>query len=137
MDFYTITLTGLVLANAGLLYRSHRHQKSGGSILTSFGRTLRNVVSLFGISRGKTELGLEYTFLPVYVLVIASDWLQVRWNPSRLRVRTLNRTNQTPGPLPLRTIQTNTRIARKHRCRALFNWIYFRCYQCDVHRQPC
>ena len=80
MDLYTITLTGLVLANAGLLYRPHRHGKSGHVALTSFGRAISNVVKLLGISRDKADLSLEYIFLPVYVLVIASDWLQVCWN---------------------------------------------------------
>ena len=82
MDFYALTLTGLMLANAGLLYRPHWRGKSGDATLKNFNHALRIIVRLLGISRGKSPLSLEYAFLPVYVLVIASDWLQVRCNVS-------------------------------------------------------
>lgn len=75
MDIYAGTLFTLILANVGLA--SYRLNGSEGRI------NLRNIISnIHGLFSRRNEsrpndTGLVLTFLPVYVLVMASDWMQV------------------------------------------------------------
>ena len=74
MNLYASSLATLVVANVGLAYYSRRG-RHGSAGLSSFNVEITRV---FGNSSGQTVANFKYTFFLVYVLVVASDWLQVR-----------------------------------------------------------
>lgn len=88
MDFYVASLMALILANGALAYQNAVDRSGGRSGkgtererdngVASLRRSVGNITKLFGGLRGGHEISLKYIFLPVYVLVMASDWLQVR-----------------------------------------------------------
>lgn len=78
MDIYTSTLFALILANVAIAtYRFN--DKEGRASL----RTLISQISGLFRSQDHSQQGskrLVLIFLPVYVLVMASDWMQVGYH---------------------------------------------------------
>lgn len=92
MDIYTGTLVTLILANVALA--SYRLNDNEGRA------SLRELTSsVSGLFRGQAHdqqnsKGLALIFLPVYVLAMASDWMQVGYHIS------FNSPDTTPIRLP-------------------------------------
>ncbi|PGH14358.1 hypothetical protein AJ80_05948 [Polytolypa hystricis UAMH7299] len=82
MDIHVASLIGLILANAAVAARVRRAQqpennKRGGATgLRSIIHNIRKVYSNSSPQDNAQNIGLGYTFFPVYALVVASDWLQ-------------------------------------------------------------
>ncbi|EAS30770.1 uncharacterized protein CIMG_06249 [Coccidioides immitis RS] len=65
VDLYLVSLAAWVLANATIAFRRWDGKRSDVKISD----TVRNAAN-------QTELNLKYTYFVVYILVVASDWLQ-------------------------------------------------------------
>lgn len=122
MDIYTGTLVTLTLANVALA--SFRlNDNEGRANLRELTSSVSGLFRDQAHDQQRNDKGLALIFLPVYVLAMASDWMQVGYRfsfnspgitPIRLPcvwIYTLTKGHTHTGPLFLPVIQRNSSAA--------------------------